>query len=124
MRHKVISIAYDYDADKRHFSDQIVKEYYDISKAKKSTNRLYLNCLKECVKIALEKEITGIEKECLIEYYYKEKMMKEIAEKRGVDISTISRHIKKGKRNIKSKLEYFEAIYKLVFNELTRDDYL
>ena len=104
MRHKQLQLDineyyYNYE-DYRHNNNE-------------NTNAQYLRCLKACLKIAMEKEITPYQKEVLEEYYYQNKMMLEIAKERGVNISTISRQIKQAKEIIRSKLEYFEAIYKI-----------
>lgn len=91
-------------------------EYYSRNN-NENTNAQYLKCLKACLKIAMEKEITPYQKEVLEDYYYQEKKMSEIAEKKGVNISTISRQIRRAKEIIRGKLEYFEAIYKICKRE-------
>lgn len=103
MRHKQLQL----DINEYYYN----YEYYE--RNQENTNAQYLRCLKECLKIAMEKEITPYQKEVLEDYYYQEKKMSEIAEKRGVGISVISRQIKAAKEKIRSKLEYFEAIYKV-----------
>lgn len=104
MRHKQLQL----DINEYYYN----YEYYSRNN-NENTNVQYLRCLKECLKIAMEKEITKYQKEVLEEYYYQDKMMLEIARERGVGISVISRQIKAAKEKIRSKLEYFEAIYKV-----------
>ena len=94
-------------------------EYYKQNNS--PTNALYLQCLKSCLKIALEKEITSPQKEILLDHFYNEKSMTEIAKQRGVTVGVVSRQIKSGKEKLRSKLEYFEAIYKEVFKDFCND---
>lgn len=104
MRHKQLQL----DINEYYYN----YEYYN-AHSDSNTNRQYIDCLKACLNIALEKEITGIQKEILKKYYYENKKMSEIAKERGVTIGVISRQIKSAKKKIRSKLEYFEAIYKI-----------
>ena len=56
---------------------------------------------------AMEGELTGRQKECLILKYYKNLNVTQIALKLGVGKSTVSRHIKKAKLRLYKVLNYY-----------------
>lgn len=65
------------------------------------SNENSLKLIKSAVFFALETQLTSKQKEALTEYYLAGKKLREIADEMGVNISTVSRHIKQGKQKIK-----------------------
>lgn len=55
----------------------------------------------------IENELTSRQRETILLYYFKEKNIPEIAEMLGVNRSTVSRTISRGRRNIMEKMKYF-----------------
>lgn len=65
--------------------------------------RMALKALQEVVR----EELSPAQKKYLVEYYYEEKSMKEISEKYGVNISTVSRTISRGRKRIMERIKYY-----------------
>ena len=66
------------------------------------TNENSLRQIKSAVFFALETQLTERQRQALTKYYLEQKKLREIAEEMGVNISTVSRHIKGGKKKIKN----------------------
>lgn len=52
-------------------------------------------------------ELSSAQRKYLIEYYYEEKSMREICTKYGVNISTVSRTISRGRKKIMERIKYY-----------------
>lgn len=61
----------------------------------------------EALKNIMIGELTEKQRMCIMLYYSKSMKMKDIAKHLGIGISSVSRHIKKGKLRIKKTLEYY-----------------
>ena len=61
----------------------------------------------ESLKNIIAGELTEKQRLCILLYYGKSMKMKEIALELGIGISSVSRHIKKGKLRVKKTLEYY-----------------
>ena len=62
-----------------------------------------LNLLKKVI----DGELTPKQKMCFLLYYVEMKKMADISQILGIDISCVSRHIKKGKDRIKKTIGYY-----------------
>lgn len=65
------------------------------------TNKNEVRQYKRFVAKSLRGVITPTQREYIIDYYLSNRSMKEIAEERGVNVSTVSRTIKRGMNRIK-----------------------
>ena len=61
----------------------------------------------ESLKKIVNGELTEKQKICILLYYGKMMKMKDISEKLGIDISCVSRHIKRGKIKIEKTMKYY-----------------
>lgn len=55
----------------------------------------------------IENELTERQREMIVLYYFKRVNIPEIAEMLGVNRSTVSRTISRGRRNVMEKMKYF-----------------
>ena len=62
--------------------------------------------LTESVRQALEHELTPRQRQLVNMYYIEQMQMQDIAEERGLHISTVSRTIKRGRERLKTCLRY------------------
>ncbi|MGI6270658.1 MAG: sigma-70 family RNA polymerase sigma factor [Candidatus Howiella sp.] len=62
--------------------------------------------MKRAVIDVMEEELTVRQREVVEDYYFKNMTVTEIAQKRGVNKSTISRHLKRARTKIKKCLKY------------------
>lgn len=58
------------------------------------------------LKNVIENEMTPIQRETLTAYYFEEKSMGQIARERGVNISTVSRNIRRAEEKLSKYLRY------------------
>lgn len=61
----------------------------------------------ESLKKIVNGELTEKQKICILLYYGKMMKMKDISEKLGIDISCVSRHIKRAKIKIEKTMKYY-----------------
>ncbi len=59
------------------------------------------------LKNIIQGELTQKQRMCLLLYYGEKMKMREISLKLGICVSSVSRHIKKGKQRIKKTMEYY-----------------
>lgn len=59
------------------------------------------------IKNIIKGELTEKQRLCVLLYYGEKIKMKDIANKLGIDISSVSRHIKKAKERLKKTMEYY-----------------
>ena len=62
--------------------------------------------LRRNVMLALREDVTPRQRECMLLYYEKRLNMRQIAELRGIDKSTVSRTIKRGESRLRRGLRY------------------
>ncbi len=55
----------------------------------------------------IQGELTPKQRMCVLLYYGEKMNMREISIKLGICVSSVSRHIKKGKQRIKKTMEYY-----------------
>ena len=70
------------------------------------TNDQQLRRLKRALREVIKNDLTPRQKEMVVLYYYEGMKMFRIAEKLNLDISTVSRTIKRARRNIYDRLKY------------------
>lgn len=90
MRHKKVPL---------HGKAQQNIPYYDFDYSE--TNDNDIEKMKKTLRLAINK-LTDRQKFCICEYYLNGKKMKEIALELGIHPSTVTRHIKYAKRNLKN----------------------
>ena len=61
----------------------------------------------ELLKKVVEGELTERQKTCISLYYGGQMKMHEIAKRLEIDVSCVSRHIKKGKERIQKTMKYY-----------------
>ena len=61
----------------------------------------------EALKNIIAGELTEKQRLCIMLYYGKSMKMKDIGNQLGIGVSSVSRHIKKGKLRVKKTLEYY-----------------
>ena len=86
---------------------------YSIQSESVKTNKQYRTALKKFMWLCIDRELTELQKSILLEYYIDGKSMQQIADKRGVNIGTISKHIKAAKNRVNNRFDYFYEIYKI-----------
>ena len=70
------------------------------------TNSKNLNAMKKALSKAIETELTDCQREIVNEYYFGGATVTEIAKRRGVSKSTVSRHLSRSRERLKSALKY------------------
>lgn len=73
----------------------------------RNTNAASINRMKRILAKAIESELTPLQKFCFTEHFLNGKKQKEIAERLGLNCSTVSRHIAAGKRKLKNIANYY-----------------
>lgn len=66
----------------------------------------YIDKLKRLINEIVRNDLTALQRELVIEHYYKSKSMTEIARERGVNKSTVSRNLKKARERVANTLKY------------------
>ncbi len=72
-----------------------------------STNEKSRNKMKKILSEAITRELTDLQKYCIVEHYLNEKTGKEIAKELGVNASTVSRHINAARKKLKNIASYY-----------------
>lgn len=80
-------------------------ENYKLDNA--NTNTEKMETVKRMLYEVINNELSEHQKDCLLMYYFDKMKLKEIANIKGVNISTISRTIKRGEKNIYNFLKYY-----------------
>ena len=57
--------------------------------------------MKKILSEAIKNELTKRQKECIMQYYYEHKSVREIAENTGIKPTTVYKHINKARKAIK-----------------------
>jgi RNA polymerase sigma factor (sigma-70 family) len=70
------------------------------------SNRRQIELMRDALKKAIKRELTERQQYILIEYYFKERSMTDIARELGITKSTVSRHISRSKERLKQSLKY------------------
>lgn len=58
------------------------------------------------LKTLIAEELTEPQKKCVMLYYFEKRKQSEISQELGVNISTVSRHLKRARRNLEHILRY------------------
>lgn len=72
-----------------------------------STNLVDRNKMKQIMSKAIYNELTAMQRLCIVEHFFNNKKQIEIANELGVNASTVSRHINKGKKRLKNIASYY-----------------
>lgn len=83
---------------------QLLKNY-KLDNAQSNTEKI--ETVKRMLYEVIHNELTGKQREYLLMYYFDRMKLKEIASIYNVNISTISRTIKRGEKNIYNFLKYY-----------------
>ena len=62
--------------------------------------------LMQRMRIVIREELTEFQRETMIAYYFENRSLKEIAEQRGINKSTVSRTLKRAENRIRRFLQY------------------
>ena len=65
------------------------------------------NAMKKILSKAIMTELTDKQRVCIVEHYINERKEKDIALELGVNISTVSRHIKAGTTKLRNIAQYY-----------------
>ncbi|MBR2715667.1 MAG: sigma-70 family RNA polymerase sigma factor [Ruminococcus sp.] len=71
------------------------------------SNRADILKMKVILSKALKSELTGRQRECIMMYFYENKRMRQIAKELSLSPSTVTRHIKAGKRKLENIAKYY-----------------
>lgn len=85
-------------ADKR-----IIELIGDVSESNSSRHSLIIKVMRSVV----ENELSSRQRQMIAMYYFQKMNIPEIAQALGVNRSTVSRTLSRGRRNIMEKLKYF-----------------
>lgn len=85
------------------FGDRYPWEGADFSSG---DNAAELRRMKRALKAVMEHELTLCQREIVDDFYFHEMSVSEIAGKRGVNKSTVSRHLQRARKKIKRCLQY------------------
>lgn len=69
-------------------------------------SRKFQRILQEALREVIAHDLSSCQKRYICEYFYQQKTMRQIAEEYGVNISTVSRTIERGKRTLLKQLRY------------------
>ena len=58
------------------------------------------------IRAVIQQELTPLQREALIAYYFQEQTMAQIAQERGVHKSTVSRTIRRAEQKLRKYLKY------------------
>lgn len=86
--------------------EQFEKMYANSMYSKGDDNRTDIKKMKAMVRSAIGYTLTKRQRECLTMYYFDHLKMREIAQKTGLNKSTVSRHISAASKNLR-KLNAF-----------------
>lgn len=65
------------------------------------------NAMKKILSKAIMTELTDKQRVCIVEHYINDRKEKDIALELGVNISTVSRHIKAGRNKLRNIAQYY-----------------
>lgn len=71
-----------------------------------NTNENSLLLIKHVLPRVIEEKLSDRQKECIRLYYFEQLKMNEVANLMGIDRTTVSRTLKRGRNRIKMSLEY------------------
>ncbi len=72
----------------------------------RGTNSRQLEIMKSELKRAIQSELTDRQREMVTEFYFEGLSVTEIANRRGLSKSTVSRHLSRARERLKSALKY------------------
>lgn len=84
------------------FGDKAAMQNY----GSQGSNEKYINHLKKMLRNAISMELTECQRLAVEEYYFRGKSVSEIAAAQGVNKSTISRNLKRGKEKLAIAMRY------------------
>ena len=79
-----------------------------------STNKTNLKIAQEMVKDCIAEDLTDKQKEVIYLKYYEQLKNKEIAERLGLDTSTVSRHLTRAKNRIKKSMRLYMKYHRFI----------
>lgn len=71
------------------------------------TNSARIQLMKRALSKVIQQDLTPRQRQVILLYYYEGLTMTEIARQLGIDPSTVSRTVSRGRRNILNYLKYF-----------------
>ncbi len=71
------------------------------------TNSARIQQMKRALSKVIQQDLTARQRQVILLYYYEGLTMSEIARQLGIDPSTVSRTVSRGRRNILNYLKYF-----------------
>ena len=80
---------------------------FDSNLPELSTNKIDRIQMKQIMSKAIYNELTAMQRICIVEHFFNNKKQIEIANELGVNASTVSRHINKGKKKLKHIASYY-----------------
>ena len=84
-----------------------IKRLLELSEESEAeTNQAQMQRLKRALRDVIKNDLTPRQKEMVVLYYYEGLNMRQIGERLGVDKSTVSRTIKRARRNLRDRLKY------------------
>ena len=83
-----------------------LKEFIGQREDMPSDNRRHINRMSAAVRAALQNELTERQQTCIHLYFFEKQTIPQIALQLGINKSTVSRHLAKGKKSIKKVVAY------------------
>jgi len=96
--------------NKPFYLDEFTESLISLSRYNKNvfdTNDTHHKKMIDSLKNIIKGELTQKQRICVLLYYGENMKMKEISSKLGICISSVSRHIKKGKQRIQKTMNYY-----------------
>lgn len=84
------------------FGDRAATEQY----ARNGDNSAYINHLKRLLRRAIDEELTECQRAAVCGFYYDGKSVTQMAIEQGVNKSTVSRNLKRGKEKLALAMRY------------------
>ena len=88
------------------FNYEGYNEYKEYLNAEGEDNKEMINTLLKNLRKAIREELTDKQRKAIEMYYMQQIKMEDIAKILGVNVSTVSRNIMRGKRRLKKCLRY------------------
>ena len=84
-----------------------IKRLLELSEESEAeTNQAQMQRLKRALRDVIKNDLTPRQKEMVVLYYYEGMRMPQIAQQLNRDVSTVSRTIKRARRNLRDRLKY------------------
>lgn len=84
-----------------------IKRLLELSgESEAETNQAQMQRLRRALRDVIKNDLTPRQKEMVVLYYYEGMRMPQIAQQLNRDVSTVSRTIKRARRNLRDRLKY------------------